>query len=127
MDASGELYPTIPVVALARAVAFYRDKLGLSVVSDEMPGIALLTNAAGNKVMLFERPPSVADHALAAFVVDDIEAEVDALTAVDVIFEQYELGPGLVTDERGILSMGPAKAAWFRDSEGNLLSIHNRL
>jgi len=127
MDATSELYPTIPVLDLARAVAFYRDRLGLSVLNQDMPGIALLANGKGNTLLLFARHPATADHALAAFVVDDIEAEVDALVAAGVTFEHYELGPGTVADARGILAMGPAKAAWFRDSEGNLLGLNNRL
>jgi hypothetical protein len=39
-----------------------------------------------------------------------------------VVFEQYDL-PGLKTDEHGIATIGPGKSAWFKDSEGNILSI----
>jgi hypothetical protein len=55
-------------------------------------------------------------------VVDDIEAVVDALRKRGVVFEQYDM-PGMKTDERGIATLGPGKSAWFKDTEGNILSI----
>ena len=50
---------------------------------------------------------------------DDIEAEVAELMARGVVFEEYDL-PGLKT-ANGIATMGPNRAAWFKDSEGNIL------
>jgi hypothetical protein len=63
-----------------------------------------------------------ADHTVAGWVVDDIEAVVDALIKRGVVFEQYDM-PGMKTDERGIATLGPGKSAWFKDTEGNILSI----
>ena len=56
-----------------------------------------------------------------AFMVDDLEALVTDLTARGVRFEEYD-GPSLRTVD-GVADLGYAKAAWFKDSEGNLLGI----
>ncbi len=52
--------------------------------------------------------------------VNDIEAEVAELKGRGVVFEKYDL-PG--TDANGITTAGGARAAWFKDSEGNILAI----
>ena len=51
---------------------------------------------------------------------EDIEQEVAELVARGVKFEKYEM-PG--TDEKGISTAGGAKAAWFKDSEGNIMAL----
>jgi hypothetical protein len=52
---------------------------------------------------------------------DDIEQEVAALKARGVVFEEYDT-PNLKT-VAGIATAGPIRAAWFKDSEGNLLGL----
>ena len=60
---------------------------------------------------------------LAGWGVDDVEEVVDELTSEGVTFERYDEGP-IITDERGIASFeGGDKVAYFRDSDGNTLSI----
>jgi catechol 2,3-dioxygenase-like lactoylglutathione lyase family enzyme len=60
---------------------------------------------------------------LASWGVDDIERVVEELTKRGVTFEQYD-EPGLKTDEKGIATFeGAAKVAYFRDPDGNTLSI----
>jgi predicted enzyme related to lactoylglutathione lyase len=67
-----------------------------------------------------------AGHTIAQWHVDDVEAEVRELKAKDVTFEQYDM-PG-VTWNAGIASMeGMGKAAWFKDSEGNILCLDDGL
>jgi hypothetical protein len=56
-----------------------------------------------------------------SWTVDDIEAEVAALKARGVTFEEYDF-PSLKTIN-GVAVMGPVKIAWMKDSEGNLLSV----
>ena len=55
------------------------------------------------------------------FRVDDIESEVAALQSRGVQFIEYDF-PGLKTVD-GIADTGPVRAAWFNDTEGNLLGI----
>jgi hypothetical protein len=55
------------------------------------------------------------------FSVQDIEGTVSDLQAAGVAFEEYDF-PGLKT-ERGVAQTGDVRAAWFKDSEGNLIGI----
>jgi predicted enzyme related to lactoylglutathione lyase len=126
MIGTAESYPMIPAQHLARAVAFYTEVLEHTIVDANTPGIAFLANARGGKLFLFQRAPATSDHSLAAFAVTDIEAVVDELVARGVNFERFDMGPTMVADARGILTAGDARTAWFRDSEGNLLSLHSR-
>ena len=60
---------------------------------------------------------------LAGWGVDDVEEVVEELTSRGVTFERYDEGP-IITDERGIATFeGEAKVAYFRDPDGNTLSI----
>ena len=62
--------------------------------------------------------PSKADHTAAGWEVDNVEEMVKVLREKGVVFEQYDM-----TDERGIATMAGVKGAWFKDSEGNILSV----
>ena len=63
----------------------------------------------------------LARHTLGSFVVDDIQATTNALRAHGVTFEAYDL-PGLKTVD-GIARLGPDAVAWFKDPDGNILSL----
>jgi hypothetical protein len=58
--------------------------------------------------------------------VTDVEAEVAELKARGVKFEEYEMPPGM-TMKNSIVTAGGAKTAWFKDTEGNILAIAQRL
>ena len=124
---NAEVYPMIPIQDLERAKKFYTEILSLTMLDESMPGLLLLKAKKEGKVMLFQRAPTKADHTVAAFVVDDIEKTVEELKAKGVTFEQYDMGKGYKTDEHGIMTMGPTKAAWFKDTEGNILGLNNRI
>jgi predicted enzyme related to lactoylglutathione lyase len=119
----------LPAQDLGRARAFYAQKLGLE-PTEERPG-GLLYRCACGEFALFESAggPS-GSHTQMAWQVDDIEAAVAQLKSRGVVFEEYDL-PGLTTVD-GIVEVSgnyPSKggvgerAAWFKDSEGNLLAI----
>jgi catechol 2,3-dioxygenase-like lactoylglutathione lyase family enzyme len=119
----------IPVQDLQRAKSFYAEKLGLE-PSEERPG-GLLYRCGEGEFALFESAGAASgDHTQMAWEVEDIEATVERLRARGVVFEGYDL-PGLRTIN-GIAEVAgnyPSKggvgekAAWFRDSEGNILGI----
>jgi catechol 2,3-dioxygenase-like lactoylglutathione lyase family enzyme len=105
-----------------RARAFYEGVLGLRLVEDEQP-FALVFDANG--VML--RVTVVHEHNPAPFTVlgwdvDSIEESVDQLTAAGVEFQRY---PGMNDgDPKGIWTApGGARVAWFKDPDGNVLSV----
>ena len=60
---------------------------------------------------------------LASWYVDDVEGLVDELISRCVAFERYDVGP-IITDEKGVATFeGVAEVAYFRDPDGNTLSI----
>ena len=61
----------------------------------------------------------------AFWTVDDVEAEVAELKARGVVFEEYKM-PGLTTVD-SIATAGGAKTAWFKDTEGNILAVSQRI
>jgi hypothetical protein len=54
--------------------------------------------------------------------VEDLDAVVDGLIAKGVSMEVYDM-PGVEFDERGVAVAGNVKTAWFKDPEGNILSL----
>jgi catechol 2,3-dioxygenase-like lactoylglutathione lyase family enzyme len=110
-------------VATARAdeaLVFYRDVLGLHFVADEY--VALVFEANG--VML--RIQKVAGHTPLPFTVlgwkvTSIDDEVDELSRRGARFERF---PGMTQDDQGIwASPSGARVAWFKDPDGNVLSL----
>ena len=109
---------TIPVTDLDRARMFYRDTLGLELLWENPFSIRFACGAA--QLSVFRRGPSLADHTLAHFEVADIEATVRDLEP-QVTFLDYDEGPLKTTGH--IAQMGPARGAWFRRSDGNILGL----
>ena len=126
---SSKVAARIPVSNLERAKAFYSDKLGLT-PGEERPG-GLRYRCGSGEFSLYQSSGSASgEHTQMAWEVDDIEAAVEELRSRGVAFEEYNL-PGLTT-VNGIADVAgnyPSKggagerAAWFKDSEGNLLAI----
>ncbi|MGA9531204.1 MAG: VOC family protein [Anaerolineales bacterium] len=113
----------VPATDIERAKAFYKDKLGLSLEMED-EGSLMLSAGEGTGLFVYLRPGGQpAEHTVAGWRVPDIESAVDELGERGVEFEQYDM-PGLKTNDRGIASMEDPKAAWFKDSEGNILSIN---
>ena len=123
MLADSPVNATLPAVDLDRARQFYEAKLGLKVVS-QFPFGLVFGAGQGTAIALYQRGPTQADHTAATFAVQDIEATVKDLTAKGIRFEQYNMEPGPKTNSLGIAEgPGAGKAAWFKDTEGNILGI----
>jgi catechol 2,3-dioxygenase-like lactoylglutathione lyase family enzyme len=119
----------LPAEDLARARAWYAEKLGLE-PSDEREGGLLYRVGRGEFALFASTGAPSGEHTQMGFEVEDIEAVVAELRRRGVVFEDVEM-PGMpVTD--GIAEVAgnyPSKqstgerAVWFRDSEGNLLGL----
>src|SRR3712207_4801149 len=113
----------IPASDLDRARDFYADTLGLTPV-EEVEGVQLTYRTTGGTTFSLYRTDFAgqAGHTLAQVHVDDIESEVHDLEAKGVVFERYDL-PGV--DWAGAIASipGMGRAAWFKDSEGNILCV----
>lgn len=114
--------PTIPVVDLDRARVFYEHTLGLIPAGPATADGIMYRCGGGTRLFLYPRTiPTRADHTVASFVVEEIEAAVGALRARGVVFQDYDY-PGLKT-VNGIATLATEKAAWFKDTEGNILAV----
>src|SRR5919205_1129273 len=114
----------LAVSDMDRAREFYEGKLGLSVGIDS--GDNVQYQCGEGSVMHVYLSPEHAGKStatLAGWGVDDVEEVVNELTSRGVTFERYDEGP-IITDEIGIATFeGGAKVAYFRDPDGNTLSI----
>ena len=111
----------IAVTDMARAKDFYENKLGL-VGGQDQPDGGVRYPCGDTELHVYPSQYAGGSGAtMAGWTVDDIDAAVDELTAKGVPFEQY--GEPLNTDEKGIARMGDFTGAWFKDPDGNILSI----
>ncbi len=126
--ARGKAAARLPAQDLERARRFYSEKLGLDPVEERDGGLRY--ELGGGEFALFASAGAASgDHTQMGWEVEDIESTVAELRARGVEFEHYDL-PGLRTVD-GIAEIEgnyPSKgtgerAAWFRDSEGNVLGI----
>ena len=116
------LYAYFPARDLARARRFYEDKVGLR-PKQEIAGGVVYEFAGGTEAFLYPTPNAGTSQASQAFwQVDDVDAEIAELESRGVVFEHYDDMPG-ERSPRGAVTAGGAKAAWFKDSEGNILAI----
>ena len=113
----------IPAGDIMRARDFYADKLGLTPAT-ELPGEVLIYRTAGGTEFQVYRTEYAgqAGHTIAQWHVADIESEVRDLKAKGVSFEVYDM-PGVTWDGEIASMEGMGRAAWFKDSEGNILCI----
>jgi catechol 2,3-dioxygenase-like lactoylglutathione lyase family enzyme len=121
---SANVYATIPAQDLDRARSFYAEKLGLQPEEDGPEG---LRYRCGNGAFLLFKSSGEASgtHTQLGWDVEDIEAAVERLRGQGVVFEEYDL-PGFKT-VNGIADIEGERGAWFKDSEGNLLAIGERM
>jgi catechol 2,3-dioxygenase-like lactoylglutathione lyase family enzyme len=116
-----------PIVAFVtvrdpeRSKAFYRDALGLRMVGEELP-YALVFDANGTMLRLAIDPQCTPSRStVLGWRVERMEEEVSHLAAAGVTFERF---PGMAQDSLGIWTTPTgAKVAWFKDPDGNLLSL----
>jgi catechol 2,3-dioxygenase-like lactoylglutathione lyase family enzyme len=114
---------TIPILDLVRARSFYQNVLGLS-IREESPFGILFDAGQGTSLFIFPRGDTERDHTLAAFEVADLEATMRGLQEQGVAFDDVDI-PGVQQGGK-VAELGPVRSAWFRDSEGNVLSITQR-
>ena len=114
----------IPASDMARARRFYEQLIGLQPKAEYAGGV--IYECGGAEVFMYPTPRAGTSKASQAFwQVKDVEAEVAELKARGVTFEEYAM-PGL-TMKNSIVTAGGAKTAWFKDTEGNILAIAQRL
>ena len=115
--------PMLAAADVARARAWYADKLGLEPRHD-IDGEELVYWQGGTHFSMYATPSAgSAKNTVAVWRVDDLRAEVDALRARGVVFWNGEIGGVSGVDGVYADPDGAELAAWFRDSEGNTLGV----
>jgi catechol 2,3-dioxygenase-like lactoylglutathione lyase family enzyme len=114
-------YAKLPASDVNRARAFWREKFGLEPYAENHNH--LYYDIGGTNVLVFPSSGSASGtHDQLGLIVPDLEKEVARLRATGVTFEEFPAPPG-ATVTNGIMDRGNMKAAWFTDTEGNLISI----
>jgi catechol 2,3-dioxygenase-like lactoylglutathione lyase family enzyme len=119
--ADKEPYATIPVSDVARAKRFYGETLGFAVERDTEGGVMYRSGAG--RFFVYPSRHRAGGHTQVSWVVQDINAEVRALKAKGVAFEQYDNTPGLTMVDSVVHSGPDVWTAWFKDPDGNLLGL----
>jgi catechol 2,3-dioxygenase-like lactoylglutathione lyase family enzyme len=115
----------LPVIDMDRARDFYERKLGLSPRGFAADGNFVFQCAGDATIALIPKPHGTkAEHTALSFEVFDVMTEIDEMEKRGVVFEDYDL-PGLKTVAH-VCVMGSDRTAWFKDTEGNILCIHQR-
>ena len=115
------MYAYIPAKDMARARKFYEEKVGLKPAQDTNGGV-VYEFGRGTACFLYPTPNAGTSQASQAFwSVADVDREIEALKARGVVFEDYDM-PG-EKSAAGAITAGGAKAAWFKDSEGNIMAL----
>ncbi|RYY55114.1 MAG: VOC family protein [Comamonadaceae bacterium] len=116
------MYAYIPARDLDRARRFYEDKVGL-VPKQAHNGGVVYAFGQGTAAFLYPTPNAGTSLASQAFwSVADVDACIRDLKARGVVFERYDDMPGERSPEGAVIA-GGAKAAWFKDSEGNIMAL----
>ena len=108
---------------LARSQDFYENKVGLNLSPETIKNHLLFECGDGTTLLVYGRPaPSKADHTQVRFWSEDVEADVKALAARGVVFEEYDF-PALKTVGGIATTPGIGTSAWFKDPDGNTLAL----
>jgi catechol 2,3-dioxygenase-like lactoylglutathione lyase family enzyme len=113
------VHTTLPTSDVDRLRDWYVGVLGFTPFAERPGAVLFKTNAGSLFALSRSSVPSSGTHTQMAFTVDDIEAEVAGLRDRGVVFETYETPK----TEGGIATIGPGRAAWFKDPDGNLLAV----
>ena len=117
------MYPVLPASDLERAKRWYSEKLGFDPVKeDEYGGVEYETG--GGRFLVYLSEFAGTNKATAAgFVVENFDEMVARLRSSGVLFEDVDFGEFGSTVDGVIETPNGDKAAWFKDSEGNILSL----
>ena len=115
------LVPMLPASDIDRAIAFYRDTLGLKPVGDEAGGARF--EAGGSWFVVYPSQFAGTNKATAAgWEVDDLEAAVTELKGKGVTFQEFEM-EGMTMENSIMSAPDGTQAAWFEDTEGNIIGL----
>ena len=120
MLAHSEIMAFVAATDMGRARAFYEGALGLPLKNDD--GFALVFDCAGIMLRVTKvREATHAPYTILGWSVREIRKDIDRLQRNGVVFEKF---PGIGQDDLGVWTAPDGtQVAWFKDPEGNLLSL----
>jgi catechol 2,3-dioxygenase-like lactoylglutathione lyase family enzyme len=124
MFGNAALHPVLPASDIERAKRWYLEKLGLEPVSEDEYGGVQYEHGGGTFLVYLSEFAGTNKATAAGFRVEDFDAAIAELRSRGVVFEDVDFGEfGSTVD--GVISMPDSedRAAWFKDSEGNILSL----
>jgi catechol 2,3-dioxygenase-like lactoylglutathione lyase family enzyme len=102
---------------------FYESKVGLKLSPETIKNHLVFECGDGTTLLIYGRPKgNAADHTQVRFWSSDIEADVAALAAGGVEFEEYDT-EHFKTVGHIVTSPGIGRSAWFKDPDGNTIAV----
>jgi len=121
------MYASLPASDVDRAKAWYKDHLGLEPIEDAPDGGAIY-ETGGARFAIYPSAFAGTNQATAGgFAVADFDAAMTELRGNGLIFEEYDLGDDLKTVDGVVTTPSGNRAAWFRDSEGNIIGVFEEM
>jgi catechol 2,3-dioxygenase-like lactoylglutathione lyase family enzyme len=115
-----EIVAILPAADLDRARRFYEETLGFEPETVDPGGVYYRSGSSRFSVYPTQFA-GTSQHTQAGWLVDDVRKTVAELRDRGITFEEYDF-PGLKT-EGGVADLGSELAAWFKDSEGNIIGV----
>ena len=112
----------LPVKNLDRAIDFYKNILELLPVGAKEDGKFVFSVGSGFIALIPKAEGTKAEHTAISFEIENMDSSIQLLEKKGVVFEDYDL-PVLKTVNHTCV-LGAEKTAWFQDTEGNILCIH---
>ena len=123
MISNAQLTVVLPVVDVTRAAGFYRDQLGLKDLGEDTTGNHVLLTGTGTQIALMPAAEGAqSKHTVLSFEIENITRHIKDLEGRGVSFLDYDLPELKTTDHVAV--MGVEETAWFADTEGNILCLH---
>ena len=117
------MYPTLPAADMARARAWYHDKLDLDPVEEMGDGSLWFAMGDGRFLVYPSRFAGTNQATSATFMPDDFDQAMMQLRSRGVVFEEYDMGENFRTIDAVLEMPDGMRAAWFKDSEGNIIGM----
>lgn len=115
----------LPVEDPTRAQGFYQDVIGLPRPERNAAGRPVFSMPHGALMLVEDKEHIDHDHTTLSFEVSDLNEAMRDLQGRGVKFENYDL-EGLTTVD-GIATEGDVRMAWFKDTEGNIICVHQKV
>jgi catechol 2,3-dioxygenase-like lactoylglutathione lyase family enzyme len=122
MLSASNVMAMVAVSDLAKGKEFYGGKLGLKSVGENEGGVAYKSGTG--ELFMYPAPSAGKNEATSvSWDVDDIESVVKDLSGKGISFEHYDMPYAKLEGDIHVMMDGMAKAAWFKDPDGNILGI----